>query len=192
MSHLEQARAAQQRAPTLTRHGVFMSVFGLGVMLSGASGVGKSELALDLISRGHALVADDAVDFQLWAPGVLVGSAAPLLYGFMEARGLGILDIARCFGSQALCLRQRLDLVLQLDDVPPSSVHGEERLHGRRSSAKVLGVEVAQIELARGLGHYLAPLVETACRDHWLRLNGYAADAAFVARQLAAIGSPRT
>lgn len=186
-AHLQAARQQRAAAPQTTLHGVFLSVLGLGVLLTGPSGVGKSELALDLIARGHALVADDAVEFSLWAKDVLVGAAAPLLYGFMEARGLGILDISRTHGTQAVKPRERLDLILRLDDAPLVRFSGEERLHGRRSVVPVLGQGVPQIILARGLGHNLAPLVETACRDHWLRLTGYAADEAFEARQLAAI-----
>lgn len=176
---------AQQRArtPTTTLHGVFLSVYGLGVLLTGPSGVGKSELALDLITRGHALVADDAVDFRRLAAGTLAGSCSPLLAGYMEARGLGVLDIARCHGPRAVKAQERLDLIIRLDDTPRPRFSGEERLQGRRSLRRLLDTAVPEILLARGLGHNLAPMVETACRDHWLRLAGYHAADAFEARQ---------
>ena len=184
---------AQQRArtPTTTLHGVFLSVYGLGVLLTGPSGVGKSELALDLITRGHALVADDAVDFRRIAAGVLVGSCSPLLAGYMEARGLGVLDIARCHGPRAVKAQERLDLIIRLDDTPRPRFSGEERLQGRRSLRRLLDTAVPEILLARGLGHNLAPMVETACRDHWLRLTGTHAADAFEARQQLLILEPR-
>lgn len=172
-----------------TLHGVFLSVLGLGVLLQGVSGVGKSELALDLIARGHALVADDAVDVQRLAVDVLVGRANPLLRGFMEARGLGVLDIARSHGAQAIRAEERLDLIVRLDAADRPVFSGEERLRGRRVARTVLEVAVPEISVARGLGHNLAPLVETACRDHWLRLTGYHADTVFEARQQAAISA---
>ena len=178
---------AWQRAPHLTVHGVFLSVLGLGVLLQGPSGVGKSELALDLVARGHPLVADDAVELRRLAGTVLVGESTPLLYGFMEVRGLGVLDLVRTHGPQAVKPRERLDLVIHLDAAERPVFSGEDRLRGRRGSKDILGVAVPQISFARGLGHNLAPLVETACRDHWLRLTGYAADEAFEQRQQAAI-----
>lgn len=176
--------------PGTTLHGVFLSVLGLGVLIIGPSGVGKSELALDLISRGHPLVADDAVELHRLADGVLVGSSSPLLAGFMEARGLGVLDIGRCHGPQAVRDRERLDLIIRLDNAPRPRFSGEERLRGRRAQLRLLEVSVPEIFLARGLGHNLAPMVETACRDHWLRLTGYHAADAFEARQQLQILEP--
>jgi HPr kinase/phosphorylase len=186
-THHQAARVAWAAAAQTTLHGVFLSACGLGVLLTGHSGVGKSELALDLITRGHALVADDAVLFTRISPEVVVGTADPLLSGFMEARGLGLVDIGRSFGAQAIRAQERLDLIIRLDDAPLTRLTGEERLHGRRTEMQVLGTVVPQIELTRGLGHNLAPLVETALRDHWLRASGYAADERFIARQLAVI-----
>ena len=178
---------ALENAPQLTVHGVLLSVLGLGVLIQGVSGVGKSELALDLVARGHPLVADDAVELRRVAVGVLVGESTPLLYGFMEARGLGVLDIARTHGAQAVKRRERLDLVIRLDPSERPVFSGEDRLRGRRLTQEILGVSVPEFSLARGLGHNLAPMVETACRDHWLRLTGYAADVEFETRQQAAI-----
>jgi HPr kinase/phosphorylase len=179
-----------ETAPATTLHGVFLSVLGLGVLIMGPSGVGKSELALDLISRGHPLVADDAVELRRLAEGVLVGASSPLLAGFMEARGLGVLNIARCHGPQAVRRHERLDLIIRLDDAPRPLFSGEERLRGRRDHRRLLDVAVPEIFLARGLGHNLAPMVETACRDHWLRLTGYHAADAFEARQQLQILDP--
>lgn len=186
-SLLSSLRARAERAlPRTTRHGVFLSVHGLGVLVTGPSGVGKSELSLDLIARGHQLVADDAVSLFRAAPGLVVGECEPLLVGFMEARGLGVLNIAAMYGKAAVRSCERLDLVIRLED-GPRPFSGEERLHGRRGLQEIAEVAVPFVVLARSLGHNLAPLVEAACRDHWLRQNGYAADQDFMAQQLALI-----
>ena len=163
-------------------HGVFMRVHGSGVLLSGASGVGKSELALELLARGHALVADDAVEFRL-RHGTLIGHAPRLLRGFLEARSLGILNIRRLYGPRSIAGRCRLDLVLRLDAARGTPDSGLERLSGRRGHVSILGVEIAEITIPIRLGHNLAVLVETACRDLQLRSGGYRADDDLSTRQ---------
>ncbi|WP_245586111.1 hypothetical protein [Solimonas soli] len=167
---------------TVTLHGVFMRVHGTGVLLSGASGVGKSEVALELLARGHQLVADDAVDFVL-RRGHVVGRAPRLLRGFLEARSLGILNIARLYGAPSIAGRSRLDLVLRLEAPREVWDSGLERLGGRRSVARILGIELPEITIPIRLGHNLAVLVEAACRDLQLRLAGYRADDDLVQRQ---------
>lgn len=167
-------------AATLTAHGVFVAVDGLGVWLRGASGAGKSELGLELVTRGHRLVADDAIEFHL-IDGRPHGRCPSLLDGFIEIRGLGILNLRRLYGDAAVAEGAALDLVIDLGtrgDITP-----EERLSGRRTLAHVLGIDVAQVSLARRVGHNLAVLVETACRDHRLRLGGYDACSDLVDRQ---------
>lgn len=169
----------------LTRHGVFMEIFGLGVLIAGASGVGKSELALELLGRGHRLIADDAAEFTLDASGHPLGRCPPLLAGYIEVRGLGILSARRMFGEASIAAQCRLDLILRLqsgryEDEP-------DRLDGRRQRREILGVEVCEITLPIRLGHNLAALTESACRDQKLRLAGYNAAEDFVARQMQAI-----
>lgn len=163
-------------------HGVFMRVHGSGVLLSGASGVGKSELALELLARGHALVADDAVEFRL-RHGALIGRAPRLLRGFLEARSLGILNIRRLYGARSIAGRCGLDLVLRLEASRAAADSGLERLSGRRSLSTILAVEVPEITIPIRPGHNLAVLVETACRDLQLRRSGYRADADLSVRQ---------
>lgn len=170
-----------------TLHGVFMRVNGLGVLLTGASGVGKSELALELINRGHRLVADDAADFQIDGAGRLMGSCPPLLHGFLEARSLGILNIARLYGKRALAGDTPLDLIIALDAPGPSPDVGLERLLGRRAERTLAGHAVPEISIPIRLGHNLAVLVEAACDDLKLRRRGYRADEDLTRRQLAAI-----
>jgi len=157
----------------LTAHGVFVEVEGLGVWLSGASGAGKSELGLELVSRGHRLVADDAIEFRIDAgnPAYLIGRCPPLLDGFIEVRGLGILNLRRLYGDASVLGEHRLDLAIALDARTEPSA--DERLTGRRSTVNVLGIAVPEISLPRRVGHNLAVLVEAACRDHRHRAAGY-------------------
>lgn len=180
-----QLPAAESVAFTL--HGVFMRVDGLGVLLSGASGVGKSELALELLHRGHRLVADDAVDFEISAAGRLLGRCPPLLRGFLEARSLGILNISRLYGKRALAGPTPLDLIITLDVPGPSPDVGLERLSGRRSERTLADRQIPEISIPIRLGHNLAVLVEAACHDLKLRRRGYRADEDLSRRQLAAI-----
>ena len=177
---------------SVTLHGVFLEVFGEGVLITGRSGLGKSELALERLARGHRLVADDAVEFQQHGKG-LKGHCPPLLEGFLEARSLGVLNIRRLFGPKSLRKSARLDLVIELD-AAVAPVSGMERLSGHRASREILGIRVDEISIPIRLGHNLAVLVEAACRDLKLRRQGYRADEDFSRRQLDAIrraGRPR-
>lgn len=166
-----------------TLHGVFMRVHGIGVLLTGSSGVGKSELALELLSRGHRLVADDAPEFA--RRGVRVhGRCPPLLSGFLEARSLGILNVRRLFGTRSVQSASTLDLLIALDTPDARAETGLERLSGRRTTRSVLGVEIPEVFIPIRLGHNLAVLVEAACRDLRLRRRGYHADQDLSRRQM--------
>lgn len=178
--------AAPATAP-LILHGVFIEIFGLGVLIAGRSGIGKSELALELLARGHRLIADDAAEFELALDGRVVGRCPPLLYGFLEVRGLGILHVGRMFGEPALRAAKALDLILRLDGAgdhtdPP------DRLYGRRLDTAVCGRLIPEIALPMRVGQSLATLAEAACRDQTLKRDGYDAAADFVARQQRRIG----
>ncbi|MDR3418216.1 MAG: hypothetical protein P4L83_18745 [Nevskia sp.] len=151
------------------------------MFLRGASGAGKSELALELLSRGHKLVADDVVEWQRSAEQVL-GRCPALLEGFIEVRGLGILNARALYGEAAVIAQAALDLVIDLGQRAEGTP--DERLGGSRTCFQVLGVTVPEISLPRRVGHNLAVLVEAACRDHRLRLAGYRADEDLVRRQL--------
>lgn len=177
--------------PAVTLHGVLMQVHGLGVLLTGASGVGKSELALELLSRGHCLVADDAADLIV-RRGRVHGQCPPLLRGFLEARSLGILNVRRIYGARQIKRSTTVDLIIALDAPLPQDNSGIERLSGRRGTRQVMGIDIAEISIPIRLGHNLAVLVEAACRDLQLRRGGYRADDDLSQRQLTAIQRQRT
>lgn len=160
-----------------------MRVHGVGVLLTGASGVGKSELALELLSRGHRLIADDATEFTV-ERGRVRGYCPPLLRGFIEARSLGILNVRKLYGARSLLGSATLDLIVALDAPRAHSETGIERLSGRRSTRAILGVGIAEISIPIRLGHNLAVLVEAACRDYRQRRAGYRADDDLARRQL--------
>ncbi len=171
--------------PLTTLHGVLLRVYGMGVLLTGASGTGKSTLALGLIARGHTLVADDAVHFRQAPGGILQGQCDPLLRGHLAVRELGLLDIRTLYGASAVRYRQRLDLVIRL--APRRSPSARAQLNGRRSRQRILGRWVPVLSLSANVGHNLATLVEAACLDQRLRNRGHTASRAFAARQLKAI-----
>jgi len=169
-------------ADKLVQHGVFMDVMGLGVLLTGASGVGKSELALELISRGHRLVADDVPEFSRTAPDSIHGSCPPLVADFLEVRGLGILNVRAMYGNNAVVANKRLQLIIQLqpassDSAPP------ERLDPTHRFRHILEVEIPEVLLPLAPGRDLAVIIEAAVRNHVLYLNGYNAAEDFIARQ---------
>jgi HPr kinase/phosphorylase len=175
-------------APREARHGVLLDAYGLGVLIEGESGIGKSECALDLIQRGHRLVADDTVEVRRTGPQQLVGAAPELLREHMEIRGLGIINIRDLFGVSAIWngpkvvgLSIRLERWGQLKEV--------ERLGVEETKVEILGVKIPQALLPVSPGRNLATLVETALRVHLLRLRGYNAAQHFVARHAALLGA---
>ena len=173
---------ANRMAERVTVHGVFMEVMGIGVLIAGASGVGKSELALELVTRGHRLIADDAPEFFLVAPDTLSGRCPAPLQDFLEVRGLGILNVHAMFGDNAIKQSKNLRLVIQLERMSDDQVNSIDRLRGSRQVRTVLGVEVPQITLPVVPGSNLAVLVEGAVRNHMLDHKGYKAADSFISR----------
>ena len=156
-----------------TVHGVFMEVLGTGVLITGESGVGKSELALELISRGHRLIADDAPVFTRIGPDILDGSSPILLQDFMEVRGLGVINIREMYGDNALKKNKYLRLVIQLKRMSKDDREQLDRLHGNRNHREILGIKIPVILIPVAPGRNLAVLVEAAVRNHILRDSGH-------------------
>jgi HPr kinase/phosphorylase len=169
------------------RHGVFMDVLGLGVLITGESGVGKSELGLELISRGHGLVADDVVEISRIAVNTLEGRSPALLRDFLEVRGLGLLNIRTIFGETAVRPRMRLRLVAHLERPSPALRETVERLPLAELAEDILGVTVRKVVIPVAAGRNLAVLLEAAVRNHILQLRGIDSTAEFMARQKAAM-----
>lgn len=171
-------------------HGVMMEVMGIGVLLTGRSAVGKSELALELISRGHRLVADDAPEFVRTAPDTLHGTCPALLQDFLEVRGLGILNIRAMFGDSAIKRGKNLRLIVDLVPREEGAIE-PDRLQGSYQVKELLEVEVPQVMLPVAPGRNLAVLVEAAARSQILRYGGYNAAEDFTRRQRAELQEQR-
>ncbi|HEX7053046.1 MAG TPA: HPr(Ser) kinase/phosphatase [Burkholderiales bacterium] len=174
---------AKALAETTERHGVFMDVLGLGVLITGESGVGKSELGLELISRGHGLVADDVVEISRIAASALEGRCPPMLKDFLEVRGLGLLNIRTIFGETAVRRKMKLRLICHLERPHPAGREPAERLPLAELSEEILGVTIRKVIIPVAAGRNLAVLVEAAVRNEILKLRGIDSTAEFLARQ---------
>ncbi|MDO4683898.1 MAG: HPr(Ser) kinase/phosphatase [Lautropia sp.] len=167
-------------------HGVLMDVLGMGVLITGDSGLGKSELALELISRGHGLVADDVVDIERVNHHTIVGRCPTLLQGLLEVRGLGLIDIRTIFGESAV--RRHISIKLIVHLVRRSTLeHRYERLPLEALTETVLGIPVRKVAIPVAAGRNIAVLTETAVRATVLALRGIDTTREFVKRQQAAI-----
>src|SRR5438105_13895065 len=175
----------QELGEVTTIHGVMLDVLEIGVLITGDSSIGKSELALELISRGHGLVADDVVELQQIGPETIQGRCPPMLRDFLEVRGLGVLNIRSIFGETAVRPRKVLRLIVQLDS--PDATHERDRLATRSGTQDILGVEIPTVTLAVAPGRNLAVLVEAAVRNHILLTRGLDSTREFIARQEAAL-----
>ena len=175
----------QELGETTTLHGVFLDVLEIGVLITGESSIGKSELALELISRGHGLVADDVVELQQIGPETIQGRCPPLLRDFLEVRGLGVLNIRSIFGETAVRPRKTLRMIVHMDSPENGSNAERDRLSTRSGTRAILGVEVPTVTLAVAPGRNLAVLVEAAVRNHILLTRGIDSTREFIARQAA-------
>ncbi len=158
-------------APTTTEHATTLDVKGIGVMIRGDSGIGKSECALALIERGHSLVADDLTCIRLMDERELLASSRPLNRGYMECRGIGIINIAEMFGVKSIRLDKRIDLVVSLREWSPDVI--EERTGLEENYYNILGVKVSHIEFYVRPGRDIARLVEVAALVQALKIMGH-------------------
>ncbi len=170
-------------ADVITLHGVFMEINALGVLITGPSGVGKSEVALELITRGHRLVADDAPSFSRIAPDIINGTCPPALQDFLEVRGLGVINVRQLFGDSAIKLNKYLRLIVRLAPMEKDQLLKLDRLEGSYKNINVLDLEIPEITLPVAPGRNLAVLLECAARNHMLRITGYSAADEFTQRQ---------
>ena len=176
-------------ADYITHHGVLLDVLGVGVMITGESGVGKSELALELISRGSGLVADDIVELFHIAPKTIEGRSPELLKDFLEVRGLGLLNIRTIFGETAVRRRKNLKLIVELMKPAQRKTSQMERLPLQASSQRILDVDVRKVQLPVAAGRNLAVLIEAAVRNYVLQLRGIDSTQEFMARQSQSISN---
>ena len=169
-------------APSSSRHGVLLDVLGLGVMITGESGVGKSELALELISRGHGLVADDVVELYRIAPETLEGRCPPMLRDFLEVRGLGMLNIRTIFGETAVRRKKNMKLIVHLQKPSAADFNTMERLPINDVTENILEVNIRKVIIPVAAGRNLAVLVEAAVRNYVLQLRGIDSAQEFLTR----------
>jgi HPr kinase/phosphorylase len=169
----------------MTLHGVMLDVLEIGVLITGDSAIGKSELALELVSRGHGLVADDVVELQQIGPETIQGRCPPMLRDFLEVRGLGVLNIRSIFGETAVRPRKALRLIVHLEAPQPGD--HPDRLGTQSGTQDLLGVEIPTVILQVAPGRNLAVLVEAAVRNHILITRGVDSTREFIARQEASM-----
>jgi len=168
---------SKRLAPSVFQHGVYLDIFGVGVLLTGASGIGKSEIALELIERGHRLISDDMVELIRQGPEVLVGHSPESLKYHMEIRGLGILNIRDLYGAAAITDTKRLRLVI--DVIPWEKLSEEDRILGGNSTTTINGVTLPQIRIPIRPGRSLAVIIEVATRNQLLKQRGLDSNQAF-------------
>lgn len=173
---------AKELAESTTRHGVFLDVLGVGVMITGESAVGKSELGLELITRGNGLVADDIVELHRIAPDTLEGRCPELLRDFLEVRGLGVLNIRTMFGETAVRRKKSLKLIVNLHRPPGGDLSQMERLPLNATFQDILGVDISTVNIPVVAGRNLAVLVEAAARNFVLQQRGIDSMQEFISR----------
>ena len=160
-----------QLAPRITRHGVLVEVYGEGLLLLGDSGVGKSETAIELVKRGHRLIADDAVEIKRGSARTLVGSAPAIIRHYVELRGIGIVDVRRIFGMGAVKDTQGIDLVINLEPWIQGKMY--DRLGLDNETMNILGIEVPSITIPVKPGRNLAIILEIAAMNNRQKKMGY-------------------
>ena len=167
------AYLTRELAPRITRHGVLMEIYGEGVLLTGESGIGKSETAVELIKRGHRLIADDAVEIKRVSPSSLIGSAPPLIRNYIELRGIGIINVAKLYGAGAVKDMTSIDLVVDITPWDSSEVACIDRLGLEEHSRELLGVKLPLNTIPVTPGRNLAVILEVAAMNNRQRRMGY-------------------
>ncbi len=160
-----------QLAPRITRHGVLIEVYGEGMLLLGDSGIGKSETAIELVKRGHRLIADDAVEIKRASDRTLVGSAPEIIRHYVELRGIGIIDVRRLFGMGAVKDTEKIDLVIQLESWVEGKMY--DRMGMDEEKVNILGIDIPAITVPVRPGRNLAIILEIAAMNNRQKKMGY-------------------
>jgi len=160
-----------QLAPRITRHGVLVEVYGEGILLLGESGVGKSETAIELVKRGHRLIADDAVEIRRVSSKSLVGSAPDNIRHFIELRGIGIINASRIFGAGSVKLTEKIDLVVNIEPWDTNKVY--DRMGIENQTTNILGLDVSSLTIPVKPGRNLAVIIEVAAMNNRQKKLGY-------------------
>ena len=176
-------------APRITRHGVLVEVYGEGLLILGDSGVGKSETAIELVKRGHRLIADDAVEIKRVSPKTLVGSAPAIIKHYVELRGIGIVDVRRIFGMGAVKETEKIDLVINLEHWIKDKMY--DRLGLDDEKIDILGNQVPAITIPVMPGRNLAVILEIAAMNHRQKKMGYNTAEEFNRRLMEQMGIPQ-
>ena len=177
-----------QLAPRITRHGVLVEVYGEGVLLLGDSGIGKSETAIELVKRGHRLVADDAVEIKRVSSKTLVGEAPEIIRHYVELRGIGIVDVRRLFGMGGVGMTARIDLVINLEHWEQGKMY--DRLGLDSETVDILGIKIPSITIPVCPGRNLAIILEIAAMNHRQKKMGYNTAEEFNNRLMQQMGIP--
>jgi HPr kinase/phosphorylase len=175
-----------QLGPRLTRHGVLVEVYGEGVLLLGESGVGKSETAIELVKRGHRLIADDAVEIKRVSATTLVGRAPEIIRHYVELRGIGIVDVRRLFGMGAVKETEKIDLVINLENWKQDKMY--DRLGLEETTEEILGIKIPSIVLPVCPGRNLSVVIEVAAMNNRQKRMGYNTAAEFNKRLMESMG----
>ena len=173
-------------APRITRHGVLVEVYGEGVLILGDSGIGKSETAIELVKRGHRLIADDAVEIKRVSSKTLVGTAPDLIRYYIELRGIGIVDVRRLFGMGAVKATERIDLVIKLENWAPGKAY--DRFGLDEEVENILGIGVPALTIPVHHGRNLAVVLEIAAMNNRQKKMGYNTAEEFNKRLMESMG----
>ena len=173
-------------APRITRHGVLVEVYGEGLLLLGDSGIGKSETAIELVKRGHRLIADDAVEIKRVSAKTLVGEAPEIIRHYVELRGIGIVDVRRLFGMGAVNVSEKIDLIINLEQWVQGKMY--DRLGIESEVTEILGIEIPSITIPVRPGRNLAIILEIAAMNNRQKKMGYNTAQEFNKRLMESMG----
>ena len=176
-------------APRITRHGVFVEVYGEGMLILGDSGIGKSETAIELVKRGHRLIADDAVEIKRVSDKTLVGSAPELIRHYVELRGIGIVDVRRIFGMGAVKMSEKIDIIINLEPWIQGKMY--DRFGLDHEKMEILGISIPALTIPVRPGRNLAIILEIAAMNNRQKKMGYDTAAEFNKRLMGELGDIR-